>query len=162
MSDEADVVKFLRKYRDKYDQQQKRLSQSERDGRWEQHWKLITAQVNSKIEPWKHDFKSNNGVIFPLRRTLGISSIQKRSTRKRVIAPSRDNIHKHCVDIFDARSSLLHSILATPSDSLRATAREGPSAAEWEARKKEIKALYDEVPLKEVRRVLEARGFVAT
>ena len=45
-------------------------------------------------------------------------------------------------------------------DSSRTT--EGPSAAQWESQKEEIHMLYDEYPLKEVKRILDARGFVAT
>jgi hypothetical protein len=39
---------------------------------------------------------------------------------------------------------------------------EGPKTQEWEALKEEIRGLYEQHPLKEVRRRLELRGFFAT
>lgn len=42
-------------------------------------------------------------------------------------------------------------------------AREGPAAAQWQAVKEEIKALYEKRPLRDVKRILEQRhGFRAT
>ncbi|RMD41436.1 hypothetical protein DV735_g3683, partial [Chaetothyriales sp. CBS 134920] len=39
---------------------------------------------------------------------------------------------------------------------------EGPKQAEWEAHKEEIRVLYQHYPLKQVKQILEERGFVAT
>lgn len=41
-------------------------------------------------------------------------------------------------------------------------AREGPSPAQWQAVKEEIRVLYEKKPLKDVKRILERRGFRAT
>ncbi|RMZ87296.1 hypothetical protein DV736_g5475, partial [Chaetothyriales sp. CBS 134916] len=39
---------------------------------------------------------------------------------------------------------------------------EGPKQSEWEAQREEIRLLYQQYPLKQVKQILEERGFVAT
>ena len=51
-------------------------------------------------------------------------------------------------------------IAQNPGDISRTT--EGPSATQWETQKDEIRILYEERPLKEVKKILDERGFVAT
>ncbi|KAK5056070.1 hypothetical protein LTR84_012621 [Exophiala bonariae] len=41
-------------------------------------------------------------------------------------------------------------------------AREGPTPAQWQAVREEIRVLYEKKPLKDVKRILERRGFRAT
>ncbi|RMZ78324.1 hypothetical protein DV738_g3955, partial [Chaetothyriales sp. CBS 135597] len=62
------------------------------------------------------------------------------------------------------RLSLSHiapqPLIPSGRDASRTT--EGPKQAEWEAHKEEIRVLYQHYPLKQVKQILEERGFVAT